>query len=145
MCQKIKNLFHKQQRHNIVYALSSVAELAAGILSSFLFVVSKHRVSLSYVLISVGASALAFFLFDTFSKLTKFKLSLLEWWGKNPLLLYLIHMALLGVTFIPGSRVWYAGAPLWSAVLQVTGFFSILCLIAWRLYSKKIQLTFKAE
>jgi predicted acyltransferase len=138
----LADLFHKQKWHNIVYALSSVAVLAAGLLSSFLFVVSKHRVSLSYVLISVGASAIAFFLFDSFSRLTKIKLSLLEWWGKNPLLLYLIHMVLLGVTFIPGSEVWYADAPLWSAILQVTGFFFILCLIAWRLYSKKIYLKF---
>jgi predicted acyltransferase len=138
----LADLFHKQQRYNLVYALSSIAVLAAGILSSFLFVVSKHRVSLSYVLISVGASALVFFLFDTFFRLTKIKLALLEWWGKNPLLLYLIHMALLGVTFIPGSEVWYAGAPVWSAIIQVIGFFSILCLIAWRLYSKKIQFTF---
>jgi predicted acyltransferase len=138
----LADLFHKQQRYKLIYALSSMAVLAAGILSSFLFVVSKHRVSLSYVLISVGASALVFFLFDTFSRLTKIRLVLLEWWGKNPLLLYLIHMALLGVTFIPGSEVWYLDAPVWSALLQLAGFFSILCIIAWRLYSKKINLTF---
>jgi hypothetical protein len=138
----LADLFHKQQRYNLVYALSSMAVLAAGILSSFLFAVSKNRVSLSYVLISVGASALAFFLFDTFFRLTKLKFTLLEWWGSNPLLLYLIHMVLLGVTFIPGSEVWYFGTPVWSAFTQLAGFFSILCLIAWRLYSKKIHLSF---
>jgi hypothetical protein len=49
---------------------------------------------------------------------------------------------LLGVTFIPGNEVWYTSAPVWSALLQTSGFFLILCLIAWRLYSKKIYLTF---
>ena len=100
----LADLFHKQQRYNLVYALSSMAVLAAGILSSFLFVISKHRVSVSYVLISVGASALTFFLFDTFSRLVKIRLALFEWWGSNPLLLYLIHMLLLGVTFIPEAK-----------------------------------------
>ncbi len=138
----LADLFHRKQRYNLIYAISSLAVLAAGILSSFLFVVSKHRVSLSYVLISVGASALTFFLFDTLTRLIKFRFILLEWWGKNPLLLYFIHMVLLGVTFIPGNEVWYTSAPVWSALLQTSGFFLILCLIAWRLYSKKIYLTF---
>ncbi|MHB1376228.1 MAG: heparan-alpha-glucosaminide N-acetyltransferase domain-containing protein [Candidatus Humimicrobiaceae bacterium] len=138
----LADLFHNQLRHMLIYTVLSLVVLLAGILSSLLFVVSKHRVSLSYVLISVGISALLFLLFDIFSRLTKIKLILLEWWGSNPLLLYLIHMILLGITFLPMNEVWYFGAPVWSALLQLVGFFSILCVFAWKLYSKKIHFTF---
>ena len=141
----LADLFHKQgrsARHLTVYALSSLAVLLAGILLSLLFAVSKHRVSISYVLISIGASALFFLLFDLFSRFTKIKPVLLQWWGSNPLLMYLIHMILLGVTFLPGNEVWYYGAPLWSALLQLAGFFTILCAIAWWLHRKKISLSF---
>jgi predicted acyltransferase len=137
----LADLYFKQSKNKLLFAAVSTAVLAAGLLSALLFAVSKHQVSLSYILISAGASSLAIFLFDAWDRLVKVRLAVLEWWGSNPLLLYLIHMVLLGVTFIPGSEAWYKGAPPWSAALQLAGFFSVLCLLAWGFYRKKVHLS----
>ena len=132
------DLFRMEEGYKFPFAAASAALLAAGILSSLVFAVSKNRVSFSYILISAGISSLALYIIDLFLRLSKLKLSVFAWWGANPLLLYLIHMILLGVTFVPGSEYWYAAAPLWSAVLQAAAFCAVLCFIAFFLYRKKV-------
>lgn len=134
----LADLFHSEKKHKAAYAVSSSAILAVGILSSFFFAVSKHRVSLSYILITLGAAALILYLIDLLLHIKKLKLSVFIWWGKNPLLMYLIHMILLFVTLLPGNEVWYNGAPLLSATLQAAAFYTMLCVIAWSLYRKNI-------
>jgi len=128
----------RMEKGKFAFAAASAALLAAGILSSLIFAVSKNRVSLSYILISSGISSLVLYMIDLILRLSKLKLCVFAWWGANPLLLYLIHMILLGVTFMPGSEYWYAAAPLWSAVLQAAAFYAILFFIAWLLYRKKV-------
>lgn len=132
------DVFHKAAGYKPGFLAASALVLAIGMASSLLVAVSKHRVSLSYVLISLGISALVLFAFNLFLMLTGMKLEPFQWWGKNPLLLYIIHMILLGVTFLPGKEIWYTAAPWWSAILQTAAFFAVLCIIAWRLDAKKI-------
>ncbi len=123
----------RSERGMALYAGASTALLAAGLLASLVFPVSKNRVSLSYVLISVAISALVFLAFDVFSRKVALRLPLLHWWGRNPLLLYVIHILLEVVQLLPGSQSWYAGAPLWSAFGQFAAEFAVMSLIAWRL------------
>jgi predicted acyltransferase len=135
------DLFFATRSRKWVFALAALAVLVLGIISSNFFILSKHRVSLSYVLISVGAASTVFYLFDFLSGRRFVRLQVLEWWGINPLLLYLMHMLLLGVTFLPGNEIWYKGAPLWSGLIQLAGFFTAMCLAAWWLYKKKVRLS----
>jgi predicted acyltransferase len=65
--------------------------------------VSKNRVSSTYVLISLGASALLFWLFHWLCDGLGLKLELLSIWGENPLLLYVLHYVLLGSLVLPPS------------------------------------------
>lgn len=134
----LSDLFHSGRKYKTAFLVFSLAVLAAGIISSFFFVISKHRVSLSYILITAGASALALYFMDLLLKIKKLKLSVFIWWGKNPLLMYVIQMLLLFVTLLPGNEVWYAGAPLWSGILQVSAFYAVLCVIAWGLNRNKV-------
>ena len=134
----LAGLFHAKKR--TAYAMLSLALLAAGIFSSFLFSLSKHRVSFSYILISVSIAALVFFVIDFLLRISRARLSLIQWWGKNPLMLYILHMILLGVTFLPGNETWYAGAPLWLALLQLAAFFAVLCVFAWLFHRKNLIL-----
>jgi predicted acyltransferase len=101
----LADLFHRAQRGRSVYAAASAALLAVGVLASLVFAVSKNRVSLSYVLISVAISALVFLAFDVFSRRFALRLPLLRWWGRNPLLLYVIHILLLVAQLLPGRDV----------------------------------------
>ncbi len=132
------DLFHKAKGYRLPFAAASAAVLAVGLLSSLLFAVSKHRVSFSYVLISAGISGLVLFIFNAFLKRTGAQLTFFQWWGKNPMLLYILHIVLLGVTWLPGRETWYVSAPLWSAALQTATFFAALSVMAWKLDEKKV-------
>jgi predicted acyltransferase len=129
----LADLFHRAQRGRSIYVAASTALLAVGVLASLVFPVSKNRVSLSYVLISVAISALVFLAFDVLARRVALRLPPLRWWGRNPLLLYVIHILLEVVQLLPGSQTWYAGAPLLSALGQFAAEFAVLSLIAWRL------------
>jgi len=131
---------YKKNEKKWLYALASLAVLLAGIASSFLFSVSKHRVSFSYILISAGAAACVFYIIDLITRRTGNKITFLRYLGYNPLFLYIVHMLLLGVTFLPGNENWYAKAPLWSALLQLAAFLSILFIIARALYKRNITI-----
>lgn len=116
----------------------SLGILAAGIALSFLFPVSKNRVSSSYVLITTGAGALLFLLFDRIYR-TK-KAPFLEWWGANPLFLYILHQFLLAFFALPSWDGWYAGASAWLTVVQLAALVSVLSAVAYRLYSRGIYI-----
>lgn len=132
------DIFIKVKGYKLPFAAIGAALLGGGLMLSLFFTASKHRVSASYVLISLGIGSLCLFAFHVFLTLTKLRLEPLRWWGKNPLLLYLIHMGLLGVTFIPGNEGWYVNASPWSAALQATAFVGVLFIIAWLLDKKRV-------
>lgn len=69
-------------------------ESFAGALSSFL-PINKGSVSPSFVLISVAFGLVAFNIYDAFN-FYKGKFDPLSWWGKNPILLYIIEFAVIG-------------------------------------------------
>jgi hypothetical protein len=47
------------------------------------------------------------------------KLPILTDWGRNPLLLYLLHYVLLAIFVLPAIPLWYVQAPLWLVILQI--------------------------
>jgi len=93
--------------------------LAAGVGLAFLLPVSKHRVSSSYVLISLGISALLFLLFHWLSERFHWNSRILQAWGKNSLVLYFLHYLLIGIFFLPGLPLLYTAAQLWLVLLEV--------------------------
>ncbi len=88
--------------------------------------VSKVWVSASYVLVRVGASGLVFQVFEFLSGTLRFSPAVLSAWGRNPLVLYLLHIALLGVFVLPGVPAWYAQAPAWLTVLEALALLGVL-------------------
>jgi fucose 4-O-acetylase-like acetyltransferase len=64
-------------------------------------------------------------------KAKKMHFALLAAWGKNSLLLYVLHLFVLGIFFLPGIPGWYSSAPLWLVTLQalcLVGAFSLIGL-----------------
>jgi predicted acyltransferase len=94
--------------------------LTVGVGLALAVPVSKNRVSASYVLITVGASALIFGLFHLLDSRWRLRLPVLSEWGKNALLLYLLHGVLIGVFALPAVPGWYVQAPPWLIALQAT-------------------------
>jgi predicted acyltransferase len=128
---KIKKLFS---------FLLSILILICGLFLSRYFPISKHRVSISYILISSSVSAIFLYIFYLISNIKFIKLNFFIWWGHNPLFLYLLHMILLGVTFIPANQKIFMTAPFWVILIEFSFFFLILSTSAYILFRKKIYI-----
>jgi hypothetical protein len=111
--------------------LISAASSSAGLLTMFWAPISKNRVSASYVLVSLGISALVYWLFHLVWRRTGWQARSLMLWGKNPLALYVLHLVLLGLVALPDNPGWYVQAPTWLVVIQACGLIGLLSLTAW--------------
>jgi predicted acyltransferase len=130
------DLFHTSTTRKFFLPACLLA-LAGGLLLAVLFPVSKNRVSISYVLISLAASGLLFALFVWL----KIRLPVFASWGKNSLALYILHLLLLGLLVLPAIPIWYASAPLWLVAAQALALIGILSIMGWWLEKKQIFIT----
>jgi predicted acyltransferase len=133
----LADLFHDEARGRGCYGWVSGLTLAAGLLLALWAPVSKNRVSASYVLISLGASALLFGLFHLLCDRRGLSFKVFAVWGMNPLLLYVLHQILLGLIVLPPWPLWNVDAPIWLAVLQMAGLVAALSWIGLFLQRKK--------
>jgi predicted acyltransferase len=121
-------------------AIWGAGMLAAGIILAVLLPelapISKNRVSASYVLVSAGASSLLLAAFSIFSDTVKQRIPLLSAWGKNPLVLYVLHYIILGIVVLPGVYWWYEGASPLLTICQAVGLVGALSMIAWLMEKK---------
>jgi len=134
----LADMFHGEGRAKKAFPWVAMAVLAGGILLAFFVPVSKHRVSASYVLISLGISALLFFLFHLASDIRNWNSRLLLAWGRNPLSLYFLHYILIGFFFLPGIPLLYAQAPLWVVLAEITILLVVISMVAMAMYRKNI-------
>lgn len=126
--------YYERPRDQRAFVLGSAASLGLGILLSIWIEVSQYYVSASFVLIGLGASGILFAAFHFLEEKLSFDLPLLVAWGKNPLLLYLLHYWIWVMVFIrPLTTTWHQEAPLWMIALQAGGFVGVLSLVAWYL------------
>jgi predicted acyltransferase len=121
--------------------------LTVGILTTLIVPISKNRVSSSYVLVSLGVAGLVYSTFVLYGSLKRRgttrgtrvgpRVGLLVWWGRNPLLLYLLHYLLLALVVLPGRPQWYENAPLWLLGVQGTFLLAALTAAAWLLHGRR--------
>lgn len=133
----LADLFHQKTWEGRAFSLAALLMLGLGLLLTGLAPISKNRVSASYVLVSVGASGLMFACFGLLVDRLRMRLPLFSEWGRNPLLLYILHLLLLGIVVLPGDPAWYNDAPAWLVGLQVLGLLGVLSGIAVLLARKK--------
>ena len=124
----LADLYYGQAREKRLYAGVSSLVLLVGIILTFLIPISKHRASTSYILVSLGLSAILFYLFNILDERYQFRFPILTDWGKNPLLLYLLHGIILGLFVLPPLPSWYFEAPLWLMVIQAT---LLVAVLSW--------------
>lgn len=115
-----------------------------GYVSTIIVPVSKQRVSLSFVLISLAISAAAFGLTKATERVASARTGLLSWWGENALALYLAHLVVLAPFIQPEIDWWHAQAPIWLVVIQLIVILTVLSLIAWWLQSRRRPVSFPA-
>jgi predicted acyltransferase len=126
------------QKRTWWYLAAGVLMLGAGIAASRWIPVSKHRMSLSFVLIVAAASAFVFLIFDLAKGWFGARGRLLAAWGENPLALYVAHFFLLAVFLVPGVPWWHVEAPLWLTAVQGAAYVTVLHAFASWLRRKGI-------
>ncbi|MCX6097471.1 MAG: heparan-alpha-glucosaminide N-acetyltransferase domain-containing protein [Caldiserica bacterium] len=131
MATALGDLFHDVRKGRRWFPAVSTGVLILGLLLALVIPVSKHRVSASYVLLSLGISALVFWCFHLIDQRLGRSVPILRKWGRNSLLLYLLHGALLGVFVMPGASGWYELAPAWLVVLQALFMVGTLSWVGW--------------
>jgi predicted acyltransferase len=134
----LADLFHDKGRWNKAFPWVILAILGAGIALAFISPISKHRVSASYVLVSLGASGLLFLLFHMLTMRFAWRNRFLVAWGRNPLALYFLHYFIIGIFFLPGIPSIYQTATWWIILLEVIVLIGGISMVAYWLERKKI-------
>jgi predicted acyltransferase len=137
----LADIFNHEGNWKREFPLASLAVLAIGIGLAIFVPISKHRVSSSYVLISLGVSALLFFLFHYLSVIFGWKARFLVVWGMNPLALYFLHYLIIGIFFLPGIPALYQLAPLWLVILEMVLILGAVSIVAYWLDCKEIYIS----
>lgn len=114
----------------------SIGMLLTGLALALLVPVSKHRISASYVVITLGGSGIIFWIFHLLEERVGRTIRLLIMWGRNPLVLYVLHGLLLGLFVMPDAPGWYVQAPGWLVAVQAIALVAVLSGIGWVLDRK---------
>lgn len=135
----IADLYFKNKSNALV---SSILFCAIGVfLIQWLENINMGSCSPTFILVSVGLSGLIFFVFDVLDKYHKSKFDPLVWWGKNPIIMFLVEFFVIGVytTVMPESML--AGASWYLALIQGIVAVVVLTLIAYGLSKSKKSLS----
>jgi predicted acyltransferase len=134
----LADLFLDQEHGYKIFPWAALVIEFLGIALGVIFPISKHRVSSSYVLITLGASALLFYLIHYAVENWNFKSRVLEVWGRNPLVLYFLHYVLIGIVFLSGLPFLYAQASPWVVLIEMSALIAVITVIAFWLERRNL-------
>jgi len=109
-----------------------------AVISLFVVPISKNRISLSYVLVSVAICCAVYYIFVSISKKLPEKSGIIACWGENPLLIYVLHLLIMGITRIPYAFLAVEVRPLWIAIITNLVILAIFSCIARKLHQRKV-------
>jgi predicted acyltransferase len=141
ICTSMCDFWHGDRRSELRIALPSLLALAAGVGLSFVAPISKNRVSASYALVGLGASGLLFSLALAVVERLRLRSAFLAWWGRNPILLYVLHYLLLALFVLPSVPWWHDQAPPLLVVAQCAFLLAALGLCAWLLARRRLTVS----
>ena len=130
------DIFLAEEKGKRVLPWLSLVLLILGSLLILVVPLSKSRASASYMLVSLGLCGLIFFFFHLLDTRYQIQIPLLTDFGKNPLLLYLLHGIILALFVLPPYPGWYFDAPLWLVVIQALALVAVLGWIA-KVFNRK--------
>lgn len=135
----IADLYFKNKEYAVI---SSALFCAVGVFATqWLGVINMGSASPTFLLVGTGLSGLIFMGFDYFDRFHKSAFDPLVWWGKNPIIMFLVEFFVIGLytTFMPDSIL--KNAPLWLGLIQGVCAVVILTAIAYGLSRSKKSLS----
>lgn len=125
-------------RKGLSYLVLSTSLISiSAMVATFFVPISKNRVSLSYVLLTLAISCIVFVALKTSN--SRSKQGILCWWGRNSLVLYLLHLLLLAVFELPEITWWYSEAPVWLMLIQLAAILGIMSLVARQIKDVRLR------
>jgi len=134
----LADLYHRQKGGSVQLLAGSSLSIVLALVLATWFGISKNRVSATYILLSMGLSGWFFCLFHLLVDRFHLNFSLFSVWGRNPLILYVLHLLLQGLLTLPFADSLGALTPPWLVFIQVVLLLSVLTFIAKTLDRKKM-------
>jgi predicted acyltransferase len=119
----------------------SLLFVAAGLALAAVFPLSKDRATASYVTLSLGLSGLVYLAMDALVAKLGRGLPVLGAWGRNALLMYLLHGVVIGLFALPPAPAWYEQAAPWLVVAQAAFMVVVLSAIGVWLDRRRLYWT----
>ncbi len=133
----VAEMFYNKPKHHYLIVVSLF--MIIGVLTTRWFGnINLGSCSPAFILVSVGLSGLIFFVFYLTDKIPHCKkFDPLVWWGKNPIIMFLIEFFVIGLftSFAPASML--EGAPWWLATIEGIIAVALLTTICWLLSRRK--------
>ncbi len=125
------------KNHKKLSYLFSLGVVAITLTMYFLIPINKSGVQPdpTYLMTTTSLSILAFYVFNLFN-FYKLKFDPLAWWGKYPILLYLLEFGVIGLYTQIAPDIILTNAPLWLAIIVVLFFTSLFTIIVYLLNKK---------
>lgn len=113
----IADVYFKKSKSSAL-AISAFSCGLGIFLTQWLGQINLGSCSPTYILTTVGLSGIIFMIFDYCDKYYRSKFDPLVWWGKNPIVMFLVEFFVLGIytSVAPDSLV--KDAPVWLALLE---------------------------
>lgn len=129
--------FYFMKRKDIAFTLSALFCSLGIILTQWLGTINMGSCSPTFILVGTGLSGVIFFIFDVLDKYMQWRFEPLVWWGKNPIIMFLVEFFVIGVytSFMPESAL--SGASWWLAAIQGVVAVVLLTAFAYFLARKK--------
>ena len=134
----LADLVHRPTKGYAYLLTASTFSILLALILATWFPISKNRVSSTFVLFALGWSGWFFCLFHILVYRFRWNLSLLVMWGRNPLILYILHLMLQGLLTLPFMSTWGPNAPPWLVFIQVSLLLVALSFFARLLDKKKM-------
>ena len=131
----VADLFFKNKDHAVI---ASCLFCIVGLLcTQWLGDISMGTCSPTFILVGVGLPGIVFSFFTLFDKFNNYKFELFVWWGKNPIIMFLVEFFVVGLynSFMPESAL--ASAPIWLAIIEGVLAIAILSFFAYLLSRMK--------
>ena len=91
----------------------------------------------TFILVGAGLSGVLFMIFDLTDKFHRSAFDPLVWWGKNPLIMFVIQFFVIGIYTMAAPDSMIKNAPLWLAALQSVILIIVLNLFVYWLAKQK--------
>ena len=133
----MSDLFFKEKNH-FLYVFVSLTLIVSGVIINIWIPFQIGLYNLSLVIISIGITSAAFYIVHIISERFWKKSDIICKWGRNPLVIFMLHYFLLLIFLVPSAAWWYSEVSLPLLIVQTVCYLLVIHTVVLFLEKKKI-------